>query len=226
MTGPRITILSGGLGSPSQTGLLAQAFTAAISRQQPAAHVQTVPVKELGADMLAALGAFTPERLRAVFAQVKSADAVVVLTPILNAAPAGLIKLFLDVLPEGTLRGTPVLLGATGGTPRHSLALDYSLRPVLTYLHADVLATTVFVATSDWGGADDVRPVEERIAQAVGELLGKLAGDPPAAQPDSVAADLQGLDLEDAGELESITQRLQRLSPPPGTPLSTGRDGQ
>ncbi|SDK74748.1 hypothetical protein E3T54_02080 [Cryobacterium sp. Sr8] len=30
----------------------------------------------------------------------------------------------------------PVLIGATAGTARHSLALDHALRPMFTYLHS------------------------------------------------------------------------------------------
>ncbi len=234
MSATRITVLSGGLGSPSQTGLLADAVAAALHAQQPAVEVEIVQLKEYGADMLAALGAFAPEQLRRVFHRVAASDAVVVLTPILNAAPAGLVKLFLDVLPEGTLRAMPVLMGATGGTSRHSLALDYALRPVLTYLHADVLTTDVFVATADWGGAPDVRPVQDRIAAAAEQLMQRVAlrrgggaGQVPASETGDATADqlahAAGLELEEPGGLEAITRRLERLSPPPATPPSSGR---
>ena len=45
-----------------------------------------------------------------------------------------------------------MLLGATGGTARHSLALEHALRPMFTYLHAVVAPTSVFAATEDWAG--------------------------------------------------------------------------
>ena len=45
-----------------------------------------------------------------------------------------------------------MLLGATGGTARHSLVLEHALRPVFTYLRAVVVPTSVFAATDDWAG--------------------------------------------------------------------------
>nr|NLD41199.1 NADPH-dependent FMN reductase [Actinomycetales bacterium] len=83
------------------------------------------------------------------------------------------------------LRGTPVLIGATGGTPRHSLALDYAVRPMLSYLKAEVLTTTVFAATEDWGSAaDHVRPLPERI-----DLAGARFADAVTTRSEKAAAD-------------------------------------
>lgn len=69
---------------------------------------------------------------------VAKADALVVATPIHKAACSGLLKTFLDLLPQHAFAGKPVLPLATGGSPAHFLALDYSLRPVLTALGAQV----------------------------------------------------------------------------------------
>ena len=57
-------------------------------------------------------------------------------TPIFITSYSGLFKSFRDVLQPNTLTGLPVVLGATGGTERQSLVLDYAIRPVLSYLHA------------------------------------------------------------------------------------------
>lgn len=45
------------------------------------------------------------------------------------------------VLPEGTLSGRPVLIGATSGTERHSLVLEHALRRMFSHLHAIVSPT-------------------------------------------------------------------------------------
>ena len=44
------------------------------------------------------------------------------------------------------LAGKPVLIGATGGTARHSLALEYALRPLFSYLRTVVVPTAVYAA--------------------------------------------------------------------------------
>lgn len=71
-------------------------------------------------------------------ALVDETDALVVATPIYQAAYSGLLKTFLDLLPQHAFAGKPVLPLATGGSPAHVLALDYALRPVLTALGAQV----------------------------------------------------------------------------------------
>ena len=44
-----------------------------------------------------------------------------------------------------------MLIAATGGTARHSLALEHALRPLFTYLRAVVVPTAVYAAPEDWG---------------------------------------------------------------------------
>ncbi|MBV8882973.1 MAG: NAD(P)H-dependent oxidoreductase, partial [Chroococcidiopsidaceae cyanobacterium CP_BM_RX_35] len=53
-----------------------------------------------------------------------------------KAAYTGLLKAFLDLLPQEALRGKAVLPIATGGTIAHLLAIDYALKPVLSELKA------------------------------------------------------------------------------------------
>jgi FMN reductase len=79
---------------------------------------------------------------------VNAADAVVVATPIYKAAYSGLLKTFLDLLPQDGLAGKIVLPIATAGSQSHMLALDYALRPVLASLSAQQILPSIF-ATSD-----------------------------------------------------------------------------
>ncbi|MBV8605757.1 MAG: NADPH-dependent FMN reductase [Pelomonas sp.] len=80
----------------------------------------------------------------AALAAVQAADLVVVATPIYKAAYSGLLKTFLDLLPQDGLRGKTVLPLATGGSAAHLLALDYALRPVLAALGARHILDGVF----------------------------------------------------------------------------------
>jgi FMN reductase len=63
-------------------------------------------------------------------------DAVVIATPVYKAAYTGLLKAWLDLLPQYALEGKVVLPLATGGSVAHALALDYGLRPVLSSMGA------------------------------------------------------------------------------------------
>lgn len=80
---------------------------------------------------------------------------------------------------EDSLRAKPVLIAATGGTERHSLALEHALRPLFAYLRALVMPTAVYAAASDWGtteGSDG--PLAHRIERAANELADQVSRAP------------------------------------------------
>ncbi|MCG2800115.1 MAG: NAD(P)H-dependent oxidoreductase [Cellulomonas sp.] len=177
MTTRSLVVLSGGVSQPSSSRLLADrlagATVSALAAHGQTAQVRTVDLRDLAhATVDATLTGFASGPLREVLDALASADGVVLVSPVYGASVAGLVKSFLDVLEPGTLDGVPVLLGATGGTARHSLALEYALRPTLAYLRAAVVPTAVFAATDDWAtaGSEDLRPLPERIDRAGAEL--------------------------------------------------------
>lgn len=116
------------------------------------------------------------DELDEVYAKLRTADAVVLAAPIYNAAPIGLLTMFLQLFPEAGLRGIPVLLASTGGTARHSLAMDHHIRPLIAYLKGLALPTTVFAATDDWGLPEEQTGMCRRIEAAVEELLELASG--------------------------------------------------
>jgi FMN reductase len=77
--------------------------------------------------------------------KIGAADLVVVASPTYKATYTGLLKLFLDRFAGGAgLRGVavPLMLGAT---PRHALAAELHLRPLLVELGAAVPTPALFV---------------------------------------------------------------------------------
>jgi FMN reductase len=94
---------------------------------------------------------------------------------VFSASYSGLFKSFFDVLDPKALIGTPVLIAATGGSARHSLVLDYAMRPLFSYLKATIVATGVFAATADFGSDDAGRSLADRVHRAAGELVALLA---------------------------------------------------
>ena len=79
---------------------------------------------------------------------VDAADAIVIATPIYKAAYSGLLKSFLDLLPQDGLAGKIVLPIATAGSQSHMLALDYALRPVLASLSAQQILPSIFATSA------------------------------------------------------------------------------
>lgn len=119
--------------------------------------------------------------------QVEDANLLVVATPVYKAAYSGVLKVFLDLLPQSALQGKTVLPLATGGSPHHMLALDYALRPVLQSLGAKhilpgIYATDSQVTLSPEGSYDVHSDVAVRLDDAVNLIITEtLRPTPPVA---------------------------------------------
>lgn len=123
-------------------------------------------------------------------AVVAAADVVVVATPVYKASYTGILKAFLDLLPQDGLAGKVVLPIATGGSQSHMLALDYALRPVLQALAARQVLTSIYATSHqlEWHeelGLTLAPPIAARVAAGVEELAAALA---PLRQRRAVAA--------------------------------------
>ena len=131
-------------GSPSAVSRSAALLRWCEARLAPGAHsLQALSLRDLPATALLQAQFHDPE-LQAALRQVAEADLVLLATPIYKAAYSGLLKVFLDLLPQDGLAGKQVLPLATGGSLAHLLALDYGLRPVLHALGARQLLDSVF----------------------------------------------------------------------------------
>jgi FMN reductase len=182
----KLAVVTAGLSVPSSTRLLADRLAAATGDHVPAGEpvdVTVVELRDIALDVTKnLLTGFPSPALRTAIAAVTGADALIAVTPVFTAGYSGLFKSFFDVLDADSLVGKPVLLAATGGTERHSLVLDYQLRPLFAYLKADPVATGVYAASSDWGSGEGA--LQRRIEKAGAELAASVAGRPAApAQP-------------------------------------------
>jgi hypothetical protein len=65
-----------------------------------------------------------------------------------KASYSGLVKVFLDLLPQAGPAGKTVLPLVTGGSLAHMLAMDYALRPVLSALGARHVVPGAFLLDS------------------------------------------------------------------------------
>ncbi|MFZ1642289.1 MAG: NADPH-dependent FMN reductase [Candidatus Contendobacter sp.] len=109
--------------------------------------VRLISVRDLpAADLLHAR--FDSPALREAAALVERAAGVLVATPVYQAAYSGILKAFLDLLPQRALSGKVVLPIVTGGSAAHMLALDYSLKPVLAALGAHPVLAGLYALDS------------------------------------------------------------------------------
>ncbi|WP_435123398.1 CE1759 family FMN reductase [Micromonospora tulbaghiae] len=188
MTSRTLAVVSAGLAQPSSTRLLADQLAAAardeLAGRGATVELRVVELREHAHDVVNhLLTGFAPAALRRTLDEVAGADGLIAVTPIFNASYNGLFKSFFDVVDRDALAGKPVLLGATGGTARHSLALEHAVRPMFTYLRAATLPTAVFAAPEDWAGDDGDSALRSRIRRAGAELAEQVDRRPPATRP-------------------------------------------
>jgi FMN reductase len=182
MTGARtLAVVSAGLSQPSSTRLLADrlrdATVAQLEGDGHTVETTSIELRDLAQDITNnLLTGFPSPRLSAAVEAMTGADGVIAVTPIFSSSYSGLFKSFFDIVEPTALTGVPVLLGATGGSARHSLALEYAVRPLFAYLRAVTVPTAVFAASEDWGsGEAHVSALPERIERAAGELRALVA---------------------------------------------------
>lgn len=79
----------------------------------------------------------------------RAASLVVLATPTYKASYSGLLKLFLDTFPAGSLSSTVVVPLTVAGGPAHRHLADLQLRPVLSELGAVVPAPSFLLEESE-----------------------------------------------------------------------------
>jgi FMN reductase len=185
----RITVISAGLGVPSSSRLLADQLAASAERRLAAAgyavEIEVVELRDLAVDIANNfVTGYAAPRLADVIAGVEASDGLIAVSPVFSASYSGLFKSFIDVLDPKALEGKAVLLGASAGTDRHQMVLDFAMRPLFTYLRTRIAATAVFAGPQDWGNNDDGgSPLSVRVDRAAGEFVALLQGSGPQQKP-------------------------------------------
>ena len=104
--------------------------------ETPKLKTSTLLVRNLLAEDLA-FGRYSSPALEYPKKLIEDADGLIIASPIAKSAYTGLLKSFLDLLPRGIISRKVILPLATSNTITHSLAIDYSLKPVLAELGAN-----------------------------------------------------------------------------------------
>lgn len=109
---------------------------------------------------------------------IENASALVIGTPIYKAAYTGVLKSFLDLLPQRAFADKVILPIATGGAPGHQLAIDYALKPVLSALGAQHILAGLYIQDSQIQFTDGLQleaSTEKRLLEMVERLASRLA---------------------------------------------------
>ena len=172
-------------GSPSEHSRSAALLDAAQLRLKfHGLHVERLQIRDLSPQALL-LADFNHPSVSRAAAQVARASAIVVATPVYKAAYSGVLKVFLDLLPQTALKDKLVLPLATGGSPNHMLAVDYALRPVLQSLGArhilpGIYATDAQIVVLPQGGYHVHDDIATRLEEAVNLLVAEALKSSPS----------------------------------------------
>lgn len=171
----KIVIVSGSTNSKSRLqGILLQ------TEAWLADHsVHRIEIRELPAEDLVH-AKFDSQAIVEANQAIEQADAVIIATPIYKASYTGLLKIFLDLIPQKGLVGKVVLPIAIGGTISHLLAIDYALKPVLSALGATNQLQGVYVLDNqvvryEDGSFEIDASVHQRLKESIFELLRESA---------------------------------------------------
>lgn len=169
-----VLLIAGSPTSPSRSAALLDSVSQRLALRNGFV-VERLNIRKLPAEALLLAEWGHPAIVNAL-EQVARARAIVVATPVYKAAYSGVLKVFLDLLPQTALKGKTVLPLATGGSPHHMLALDYALRPVLQSLSArhilpGVYATDSQLPRSPEGVYQPAADIALRLDEAVATLL-------------------------------------------------------
>ena len=176
-----LVVISAGLSKPSSTRMLADRMAeetvASLAKLGVDATVSTFELRDTATDVTNnILTGFPSPKLEEFVDAVISADGLIAVTPVFTASYNGIFKSFFDIIDNTALAGLAVAIGATAGTPRHSLVLDHAMRPLFNYLHAVVVPTGVFAASEDWGASSsEGTSLHSRIQRTANELAPLVA---------------------------------------------------
>src|SRR5699024_3107365 len=133
---------------------LADATADALSQRGYRPEMHQFELREVATDIADSLVTSSrSERLDEIIKEVEQADGIIAVSPVCITYDSGRFKSFWDLARYHALTGDPSQLGATGGSPRHSLVIDTAMRPLLSYLRMRVTPTGVYASAEDWGAA-------------------------------------------------------------------------
>nr|BBJ04205.1 FMN reductase (NADPH) [Marinobacter nauticus] len=149
---PSVVVVNGSSRSPSRTGALLNLLATEIAAKVDV-DVQVVSIAAIGNHFGTEfkVAELAPELQRAIH-HIESADLIVAGSPIYRASYSGLFKHLFDLVDRESLKGTPILLAATGGTPLHGLALDTQFRALFAFFQALTLPQSVYALDVDFNG--------------------------------------------------------------------------
>jgi FMN reductase len=140
-----LALIVGNPNPKSRTLLLAEAVGDAVGAIVSETNRLVIDLIDVASEL------FDPKssQVSALTDAVARCDIVIVASPTYKATYTGLLKAFLDRYGTNALAGITAIPVMTGGSLAHSLAPDFTLRPLLVELGASVPTRSLFFVTSE-----------------------------------------------------------------------------
>ncbi|WP_087973439.1 NADPH-dependent FMN reductase [Oceanobacillus rekensis] len=78
------------------------------------------------------------------------ADVIIIGTPVFQASIPATLKNIFDLLPEQAFLNKVVSMLVTAGSPKHYLIAEQQLKPIITYMKAQIVQSYVFIEEKDF----------------------------------------------------------------------------
>ena len=183
---PNVVALAGSPSHPSRSFAVLEYARRAVEKE--GLSTASINVRDLPPEVLI-YGQFANPDLKAVNDLVVEAKGIIIATPVYKAAYTGVLKAYLDLLPQKSLAGKVILPIATGGTLGHLLAINYALKPVLSELGASHILAGVYVLDTQIQSYDETSvQLEEETEQILRSQLQEFVGALQTGKPELVGS--------------------------------------
>ncbi|MCO1656857.1 NAD(P)H-dependent oxidoreductase [Pseudonocardia humida] len=175
----RVVVVNGSPNEPSKTMGLVAAVLDTLGGMVPV-QASRVDVYRLGPGFTGAverddITPGTAPEVEEALRLAEQADLLIAATPVFRGSYPGMFKHFFDLVDQYALADKLVLLVATGGSERHTLALDHALRPLFAFFQALTVPVAFFAAAGDFDGTILLNPrVYGRIEVGLTDVLDLL----------------------------------------------------
>lgn len=158
--------ITAGTGVPSSSRMLAESILAK-TKMHGYDESEICELKGLAVLIAEAnVTGFASPELEKVLEEVRTADLLIAISPVYQGSYSGVFKSFFDLLENDALEGHNVILGMTGGSLRHSMVPEFLMKPLFSYLRANISPTLLFASPDSWSDPEFTRRIERAVKEA------------------------------------------------------------
>ncbi len=107
-----------------------------------------------------------------VVRQLMEADVIIIATPVFQASIPGVLKNVFDLLPQDAFLDKTVGMVVMAGTDKHYLVAEQQLKPILSFMKANIVQNYVFALQQDIVQGEIIsQDVKYRLDRLVDEIM-------------------------------------------------------